>query len=347
MTRSLLRILMVLTPLLVGPAGCSQASTENGPGGRDPGGNDPGALLPERPFLVVVNKSASTASAVDVRTHEERAVVSTGLSPHEVAVTSDGALAVVTDYGTGPQPGHTLTVVSLEEFEVVRTIDLSPHTRPHGIAAAADGTVWVTTEGSRHVLRVDPVEGRILQAVETGQQTTHQVALSEARDRVVTANIGSGNVTIVEGSTGTVLAHVATGAGAEGVDVHPDGRRVYVSNRAEGTLAEVDLETNALVRTLRVGDFPIRVKVTPDGREALVSNAQGSEVAAVDLEAWEVVRRLAVGAVPVGILITPDGRTAYVANTADDRLTVVDLGGWRVAETVAAGDEPDGMAWVP
>lgn len=302
--------------------------------------------VPERPFLLVVNKSSSTLSAVDPRSREETAVVSTGFMPHEVAVTADGRLAVVTDYGSGDRPGSTLTVVELDGFRVARTVDLSPHTRPHGIAPASDGTVWVTTEGSRHLLRVDPRTGRILQAVETGQQTTHQVAVSEVSGKVVTANIGSGSATVVSVETGEVLAQLVTGAGAEGIDVHPDGARAYVANRAAGTLAEIDLSRLKVVRSLEVGAFPIRVKVRPAGDEALVSNAQGNEVAAVDLGRWEVVRRLGVGAVPVGILVTPDDTRAFVANTQDDRITVIDLGTWTVAGTIVTGDEPDGLAWV-
>lgn len=312
-------------------------------------GGGPAAVsgqVPERPFLLVVNKSASTLSAVDPRSLEETGVVSTGFTPHEVAVAADGGLAVVTDYGSAERPGNTLTVVDLDSFQVARTIDLSPHTRPHGIAAVSDGTVWVTTEGSRHVLHVDPRTGRILRAVETGQRTTHQVAVSEALNRVVTANIGSGSATVVNAESGEVLGHLPTGAGAEGIDVHPDGRRVYVANRSAGTLSEIDLEAMEVVRSLEVGAFPIRVKVRPGGGEALVSNAQGNEVAAVDLGRWEVVRRLAVGAVPVGILINPDGTRAFVANTEDDRITVIDLDAWRLAGTVRAGEEPDGLAWV-
>ena len=49
--------------------------------------------------LVVVNKRASTATIVDVGSNETLATLSTGHGPHEVAITKDGRLAVVTDYG--------------------------------------------------------------------------------------------------------------------------------------------------------------------------------------------------------------------------------------------------------
>jgi YVTN family beta-propeller protein len=263
-----------------------------------------------------------------------------------VATSPNGLFAYVTDYGTGQRAGYTITIVDVAAAQAVGAISLEPHSRPHGITVASDGTIWVTTEGSRHVLHVDPRERRVLHEVETGQEVTHMVVVAEKHGRAYTANIGAGNITAVDAKAFTVIAHIATGQGAEGIDITPDGDRIYVTNRGEGTLSEIDVATNQVLRTLQVGDFPIRVKVRPDAKEALVSNAQGNELVAVDLERWEVVRRLAVGAMPVGILITPDNRTAYVANTRDDKVSVVDLVEWRLDGEIIAGDEPDGMAWI-
>jgi YVTN family beta-propeller protein len=297
--------------------------------------------------LAVVNKSSNSLSLIDPVTRQEVAEIPTGYSPHEVGVSPDGVLAYVTDYGTGPEPGNTITVIDLEQAKPIAKIDLGSHTRPHGIAVESDGSIWVTTEGSQHVLHIDPLSQRILQEVKTSQQLTHQVAISEKYGRVFTANIGSGSVTVVDAIRGTVVTNIVTGAGAEGIDVSPNGERVYTTNRQAGTLSEIDVRTNRVLRTLPVGDFPIRVRVRPDGSEALVSNARGNEVVAVNLIGWRVVRRLAIGAFPVGILITPDNRTAYVANTGDDKISVIDLVNWRLDGDIVAGDEPDGLAWVP
>lgn len=298
-------------------------------------------------LLLVVNKSESSLSVVDPATREELDRIETGFAPHEVAVSADRRWAYVTDYGTGPRAGNTVTVIDLAERRSAGTLDLGEHTRPHGVHVASDGAVWVTTEGSRHLLRLDPESRRVTHAVETGQEVTHMVVVSDAHERAYTANIGSGNVTAVSTRTGEVLAQITTGAGAEGIDLAPGGDRLYVTNREAGTLSEIDVASNAVTRELVVGDFPIRVKVMPDGQRALVSNARGNEVAVVDLDGWRVERRIPVGAMPVGIQIAPDGRTAYVANTAADRVSVLDLEQWRVAGEIVAGDEPDGMAWVP
>ncbi len=332
--------LLLVSPLLLSSCGPTEAAD-----GAETG-DQSGEEVVQGPYLLVVNKSSNTLSVVDPGTGTEVKTIQVGFAPHEVAVSLDSRVAYVTDYGTGGQPGNTVTVVDLETLEVSGTISLAPHTRPHGVEVASDGTLWVTTEGSAHVLQIDPESGEIIRAVETGQRVTHMVAVAEEAGRVVTANIGSGTATIVDPATQAVVAHVETGAGAEGLTIHPDGQRAYVTNRAAGTLVEVDLATGAVTRSMDVGDFPIRVKVRPGGDELLISNANGNEVVAVDPEGWTILRRLSVGAAPIGILVTPDNKTAYVANTQDDKITVIDLVNWEVSGEIFPGDEPDGMAWV-
>lgn len=293
------------------------------------------------PVLLVTNKEENTVSFVDAQARAEIARVSTGRNPHEVAVTPDGRWAFIANYAES-----SLTVVDVPAMRADGRVDLAPHSRPHGIVVTSDGkTVWVTTEGSRHVVAVDVASRRVARAIETGQDGTHMLALAPTRRKLYTANLGSGTATAIDLETGTVLRHIATGAGAEGIAVTPDERWVLVTNREAGTLSVIDAETDEVVREVAAGEFPIRVEVTPRGRRALVSDARAGELLEVVVGTWEIRRRLAVGSFPVGIEIVPDGGRAYVANTADDRITEIDLEAWRRAGTIATGDEPDGMAY--
>ncbi|MGH7546120.1 MAG: YncE family protein [Gemmatimonadota bacterium] len=293
------------------------------------------------PVLLVTNKAENTVSFVDPATRAELARVPSGRSPHEIAVTPEGRWAFVANYGES-----SLTVVDVRAMRADGRVDLGPHSRPHGIVVAPDGrTVWVTTEGSRHVVAVDVATRRVARAIETGQQVTHMLALASSRGKLYTANLGSGTATVIDLAAGTVLRHIPTGAGAEGIAVTPDERWVLVTNREAGTLSVIDAETDQVVHEAAAGEFPIRVEVTPDGRRALVSDARAREVLEFHVGTWEVHRRLAVGAFPVGIEIAPGGDRAYVANTEDDRITELDLVAWRRVGTIVAGDEPDGMAY--
>lgn len=329
------------------------------------------AALPATPVnqsgtLVVLNKSEATAALVDSASGEVRRTLPTGVGPHEAAVSPDGRLAVVADYGQ-QVPGSTLTVIDLERTAVARTIALGEYRRPHGVQFEADGRhVIATVEDNRAIVRVDIVAGKVVKAFPTEAQVSHMVVLTPDGRRAFVANIGSGSVTAIDLAEGTILAQIPTGAGAEGIAVRPDGAEVWVTNRAADTLSVIDAAWLEMEATLPCGQFPIRVQITPDGKHALVSNATSGDVAVFDVAERKELRRIPMeisavevegkderlfgdafgkSPVPVGILIEPGGKRAFIANTNADLVTVLDLEQWRVVGRIAPGREPDGMAW--
>src|SRR5215207_1445043 len=82
--------------------------------------------------LVVANQQGASATIVDAQTLATIATVPVGVGPHEVAVSTDGRWAVVTNYGDQTVQGNTLSVIDLaaETPSVVRTIDLGEYRRP-------------------------------------------------------------------------------------------------------------------------------------------------------------------------------------------------------------------------
>jgi YVTN family beta-propeller protein len=313
--------------------------------------------------LLVVNKAEATVSVVDVREGRELARVPTGNAPHEVAVSPDGRMAVVTNYGTGPAPGNTLTVIDLARLQPVATIDLGKQRRPHGITWLPDGRrVAVTTEGSGTLSIVDVAERRLTAAIPTGAEVSHQVAVTPDGARAFVANIGSGSVTVIDLDAGATLRSVPTGRGAEGVRVSPDGREVWVTNRAANTVSVLDAVSLEVLATLPSADFPIRVMFTPDGTRALVTHARSAELRVFDvasrreivtvpitapvIEGRDQVLAFEGSASPIGVLGDPDGRHVYVAAASADAVAVVDLDAGAVVRLIPVGREPDGLGWV-
>ncbi|MBM4193945.1 MAG: hypothetical protein FJ202_06130 [Gemmatimonadetes bacterium] len=70
-------------------------------------------VLAAQSVLVAGNKPANTVTLVDLASGTTLATLPTGLGPHEAAASRDGKWAVVTDYGTGPNPGNSLTLVDV------------------------------------------------------------------------------------------------------------------------------------------------------------------------------------------------------------------------------------------
>lgn len=314
--------------------------------------------------VIVLNKSEASASLVDLDSGEEVARVPTGEGPHEVAVSPDGKTAVVGNYGTGEDPGNTLTVIDVESAKAVKTIDLGEYSRPHGIEFFADGDrVAVTVEANQALIVVDVAAGEVVQAVDTGQEVSHMVALTPDEKRAFVANIGSGSMTVIDLENGERIANIQTGEGAEGITVTPDGKHVWVTNRGADTVSVIDAQSLEIVKTLPSASFPIRAKATPDGKWVLVTNARSDELAVFHAEDMEEHKRIKMAlkaedsegrlfgdafdqsSVPIGVLVAPDGSRAFVAHANSDVVSVIDLESWEITGYLRGGKEPDGLGY--
>ena len=316
--------------------------------------------------LLVANKTDDTVDLIDLQSGASTVTLPTGHAPHEIAVSPDGSLAVITNYGDRDLPGNSLTVVDVVQGAVLRTIDLAGHTRPHGVVFVSETTVAVTTEGSAHLVVVDVHTGRVLQAVPTEQEVSHMVAATRDGSRAFVANIGSGTVTAIDLAKGKKLSDIQTGDGAEGIAITPDGKEVWVSNRGADTLSIIDRETLEIIDTIDCPGFPIRIAFTTDGSRGLVSAARSGEVVVFDTRGRKELNRTGLdlsnapdaarrlfgdrfgdSPVPVGLVISPDNGTAWVAATQADAVVVVEPGSLLVRDLLKAGREPDGMAFSP
>ena len=309
------------------------------------------APAPPGAYLLVLNKEDATIAVVQTTTGWTRDTAPTGAGPHEVAAASDGSIAVVSNYGTADEPGHTLSVYGFRERRVVSTIDLSPHARPHGIAFLDHrSTVLVTSETSHAVLEVDVPGRRVVRTFDTGADGSHMLVLSPDRKRVYTANVGSGSVSAIDLGTGALVKTAKTGRGTEAIALSPDGRELWVGNRGEDDLCVLDSATLEERARIPSPKFPIRLAFTPDGSVVLASCAASDEVRVFDARGRKELRSVAIpGAngpsTPVGLLVEPGGDFAFVACTAARKVAVLDLSTWTAKSEIATGAGPDGLAW--
>jgi YVTN family beta-propeller protein len=298
--------------------------------------------------LLVLNKEEATLAIVDPSSGKTLGRVPTGEGPHELVTSTDGRTAFASNYGTGPSPGHTISMIDITAQKELRRIDVAPLSRPHGLAFA-NGKLYFTAEASKRIARYDPAANNVDWQFETGQNATHMVLLSKDARTIFTSNIASDSVSIIEpgrdGSWNQTV--VAVGKGPEGIDLAPDGKSVWSAHSRDGGVSIIDPAAKKVVQTLNIGTKRSnRIKLTPDGKFALVSDIDAGEVVVVDAAARKELKRIPLGKSPEGILIPPDGTRAFVAVNGDNHVAVIDLKTWQVTSRIETGKGPDGMAWV-
>ena len=299
--------------------------------------------------------------------------------PHNIAVSPDGKYAYTSNAIRGtdvknfpgtasgePLPPDSISVVDLETKKEVRVVKLGAGANPHGIWYTA-GKVYYTAEGSKTVGRYDPKQDIVDWIGGVGQNRVHELVVTHDGTKIFTANIGSDNVAMLASWDKSIdvltagdnpppwnVTIIPTGHGAEGIDISPDEKEVWVLNGEDSSISVIDVASRKVTHTVELKtDGPLRITLTPDGKYALVPSGT-AELLVVDTQSRAVIKRIpSVGTRSHGVVVSPDSRFAYVAAQGEAEIAVVDLETFTVTARIPTGtgkkafDGIDGMglAW--
>ena len=312
--------------------------------------------------LLVLRASGSALEFIDPGSGLRLAAVPLAPGPHAIATSPDGRLAGVTNAAAAQRSVATLSIIDLDRPRVLRRIDLPPNVRPQGVAWFAADRLAVASEGAHQLLIVDPITGRILSAVGTGQDGAHRVAVTPDGSRAYLTNPAAATTTAIELRTGRKLAEIATGRGSDGIALTPDGGELWVAAGGDGRIAVVNTASLEVEARLPLPGTPARLAVAPDGKSVVVACAGASELVVFDVSsrrerlrrpieltpAPQAAQSAAAGRAtaprPIGLLISPDGRNLYVATVPGDAVLRFDAAMLAVQQISALDVEPDGLA---
>ena len=299
------------------------------------------------PALLVLNKDDSALAIVDPSSGAVVSKVATGDQPHEVAVSADGKLAFITNYGPRGD-GTTISVIDLAAAKELHRVDLGALRGPHGVASA-DGKAYFTAEVSKVIARYDPIANKVDWLMGTGQNVTHMVVLTKDLSTIFGVNIGSDSVSAIEKSTGRGgwnITVIRVGKGPEGSDLSPDGRELWIANSGDGTVSVIDAATKKVSAIINIkASHSNRLKFSPDGSRVFITDAVSGDLIVLDAKSHAELKRLHLGKSCEGILIQPDGSRAYVAVSGDNHVAIIDLKTLAVTGKLETGKDPDGLAW--
>ena len=164
-----------------------------------------GAQTTPTAALLALSKQDHTLAIVDPGKLQVLASVPVGDDPHEVIASSDGLTAYVSNYGFGAF--HSLAVIDLVSQKRLPSIELGALRGPHGLVFM-QGKVWFTAEAAKAIGSYNPAIAQIDWIMGTGQNRTHMLYVFPDGQRILTTNVNSATVTIldkIEGQPGVLL----------------------------------------------------------------------------------------------------------------------------------------------
>lgn len=328
--------------------------------------------------ILVLEKEQNTLVIVDPTSLTIVARVPVGDNPHEVAVSDDGKIAYISNYG-----GNTISRVDLVAQKPLPAIDLGALRLPHGLEFVG-GKLFFTAEGAKVVGHYDPTTQKIDWVIGTGQDRTHMVIASKDLKTVLTSNVSSGTISVITqiapgqgrgpggpggppppgrgpgpggpggpppgrgpggGGPDWEITNIPVGHGSEGFDLTPDGKELWVANAQDKTISVIDLAAKKVVATLPSTGNANRLKITLDGKYAFVSDLGGTDMLIIDVATRKPYKTMKMGGSSEGLLMAPDGTHVYTTLNDRDSVAAIDLKTFTVTGEVKTGRGPDGLAW--
>ena len=252
--------------------------------------------------LLILEKNGTQLDIIDPVSLKTVAKIPAGQDPHEVIASEDGKLAFITNYGGAQSLLHMISVVDLVAQKALDPIDLGALHGAHGVDFAG-GELYFTAETSKAIGRYNPSMKAIDWVMGTGQDRTHMVWVAPSLDKVITSNVSSATISIIEllsqpnmglgpppGATpppgapqggpppgggnqkSWEVTNVSVGRGSEGFDVSPDVKEIWTANAQDATVSVIDFATKQVIQTVPISvKGANRLKFTPDGKLVLVS----------------------------------------------------------------------------
>jgi YVTN family beta-propeller protein len=172
------------------------------------------------------------------------------------------------------------------------------------------------------------------------------VAVDEGDDTVYVTNYGSGNVSVINGRTGTVAGTIPVGDGPAGVAVNDGDDTVYVTNVLSGTVSVINGRTGTVAGTITVGRYPSGVAVNEGDDTVYVTNTGSGNVSVINGRTLMWDDTITVGTSPWGVAVNEGDDTVYVTNLGGSNTVSVINGrlGVLTDDTIPVGSNPYGVA---
>src|SRR5262245_6352366 len=280
-------------------------------------------------------------AVLDTAQNKVLATIAVPKGPHGLVVTPDGRKVYVSSDGAS-----TVSVIDTAADRVVARIEVGAN--PHGLAVPGDGSrVLVSGWGSNRALVIDTATDRVIGEVPVAQPHNGTLSRDGRTGWVASQQQGATALVRLDLTAWKEVARVPLEKTPRGLELSPDGRRVFFTLAGVNAIQVLDTTTDRIAAQIPVGASPHYAPFTPDGRLSLAVVQGPGELGILDTANNTLAATVVVGKAPHWSTSSSDGRTAYVTNEGSNDVSVVDVASHTVTATIPVGNAPRKIAVQP
>lgn len=249
--------------------------------------------------VLIMNSGAASLSVIDMATRTEVKRIPVLREPHHWTLTPDGK-----DLLIGDSSANEVLVIDPMTFELRRRMAIS---NPYHLAFSPNGKHFVIAGLARNQVDIyEPGSYRLIKRFRMASMPSHMdflpdssvvflslqgtgrivaIDLNRLEERwneecgrapagvlvhdakVLTGNMGSDDVTVMDAATGKILRRIRTGKGAHTLFRAPDRKTIWVNNRLDAnSVVVLDAATLDPIRRYKLPGGPDDLEFAPDGR---------------------------------------------------------------------------------
>lgn len=301
--------------------------------------------------LAVVEKGDRRLAFFEAGSGKRLSEVVLGDYPHELVADRERRFAYVGHYGVefssvvGPG-GSAVFVVDLRNRSLVRTIELAPYNRIHGMGMDSADRLYALSEEKAVLLGFDtPISGPS-RAVNTGGIKTHMFSISRNGERAYVTGLLSHTVSLVRPYDAAVEPVLVTpGQLPEGCCLSVDERTLFVGARRTPAVVAIDAHTMRVRDQLKVAGDPLRV-YTVSSDQLLVTDLANKAISLISTR-LRPIWTTSVPGQPSAVSFHPTKPIAYVSLLDTQQVAILDLDRRQITGSFPTLRQPDASVLIP
>jgi YVTN family beta-propeller protein len=201
---------------------------------------------------------------------------------------------------------------------------------PGGIAGAiydpVDNQVFVGDSAGYAVYGIDGSTGRFRQAVSVGGGDPIGLGFLTNPTRIITADSSSGQFSVVDPSTGSIIAKVRIGGAPWAIATDANNNTIYVVDLYNDKVIALNATTYAVTANISVGSYPDAAAFDPADNLLYVANRVDSTLTVIDTKTNRVIGSpIQVGTgEPYCLVYDPRNGFIYSGNAGAGNVSIID-----------------------